>query len=149
MRTGAASLRSGVGANGIWDSPVRAATLARKSRFLHSRRSRRSRDHPGPCPSTYRQDPGSARLRAGRRCNRSGAQAGNANLARDELVHAEERGHVGPDVLRAPTGRAREVLELAHAVLVGILGVDGLAGPEVEASTAGLCGLVAETDQMH
>src|SRR3954447_15926948 len=70
-------------------------------------------------------------------------------LRRGQLVDAEELTWVGPYAGRQPVGQSRQLLELADRVLVGVLGVDGLAGVEGNAPAADPDALVPQADQVH
>src|SRR3954468_23092694 len=64
-------------------------------------------------------------------------------------MNAEIIVRVGPDRRRRPAGAARQRAERLDRIFVAVLGVDGLAGAEVDALAAHLDALALQTRQMH
>src|SRR5215471_6176893 len=72
-----------------------------------------------------------------------------SQLRSPQHVDAEQFAVVGPRHERRVSGPLCEVAKMIKAVLVRILGVDRLAGGEVEAAPCDLRSLRARADQMH
>src|SRR5687767_8214677 len=66
-----------------------------------------------------------------------------------ELVDVEEAVLVRPNATVAPVSRAREILRLAHRVLVRVLGVDGFTAAKVKVVAIDRDILVFQADEVH
>src|SRR5262245_52643960 len=64
-------------------------------------------------------------------------------------MHAEQIVLIGPHSQRLPAGGAGEVVELTDRVFVGVLGVDALAGAEVEGAAQDAHHLPAQAPEVH
>src|SRR5690606_12348753 len=68
---------------------------------------------------------------------------------RHHHMHAEESVGIQPEIRRRPARLRREGPESLGRELVRILGVDGLARPEVEIPAEDLHALRMQADEMH
>src|SRR5258708_27589309 len=64
-------------------------------------------------------------------------------------MNREHAGAIGPGLARGPARATRQRGEAFEAVFIAVLGVDGFAGAEREASAKHAHGLRPAADQMH